>query len=220
MHSSFIPLIHFHFGRRDLDQEAEEYIVGWARELPAKRPFKIIIHFPDDEHQIKAARELREAFARYFTGRAAVIQGDLNELFRIGRRSLAIGVPILIVCLFSAHLTAGYLAEAPFKRMVEESFLILGWVANWRPLEMFLYDWWPIALRRDLYRRLSAATVEVTAVFGGGIQGSNLTTMAGGGVNVKPQDQFAPAAIHRRVFPASMTRISVHRRPMRALGSY
>ena len=50
--------------------------------------------------------------------------------------------------------------EAPFKRLVEESFLILGWVANWRPLEIFLYDWWPIARRRDLYRRLSRAVVE------------------------------------------------------------
>lgn len=35
-----------------------------------------------------------------------------------------------------------------------------GVVANWRPLEIFLYDWWPIARQRDLYRRLSAAAVE------------------------------------------------------------
>jgi hypothetical protein len=156
----FHTLDPFPFREKDLDQEAEEYIVGWARELPAKWPFKIVIHFPDDDRQTQAARELREAFARYFTGRAAVTQGDLNELFRIGRRSLAIGVPILIVCLFSAQLVAGYLAEAPFKKIIEESFLILGWVANWRPLEIFLYDWWPIALRRDLYRRLSSATIE------------------------------------------------------------
>jgi hypothetical protein len=45
--------------------------------------------------------------------------------------------------------------------LVEESFLILGWVANWRPLEIFLYDWWPLARRRDLNRRLAAAVVEV-----------------------------------------------------------
>jgi hypothetical protein len=45
--------------------------------------------------------------------------------------------------------------------MVEESLLILGWVANWRPLEIFLYDWWPLTRRRDLYRRLAAAAVEL-----------------------------------------------------------
>jgi hypothetical protein len=52
------------------------------------------------------------------------------------------------------------LSETPFRRLVDESFLILGWVANWRPLEIFLYDWWPLARRRDLYRRLSSASVE------------------------------------------------------------
>lgn len=67
----------------------------------------------------------------------------------------------MIICLLSAHLAGGYLAESPFRRLVEESFLILGWVANWRPLEIFLYDWLPLARRRDLYRRLAAATVEL-----------------------------------------------------------
>jgi hypothetical protein len=38
---------------------------------------------------------------------------------------------------------------------------ILGWVANWKPMEIFLYNWWPIAQRRNLYLRLSRAEVEV-----------------------------------------------------------
>jgi hypothetical protein len=158
----FHTLDPFPFRERDLDREAEEYIVSWARDLPATDPIKIVVHFPNTETQTKAARELSEAFRRYFSYRADIVQRDLNELFRVGRRSLGIGVPILIACLVSAHLAAGYLSEAPFKRLVEESFLILGWVANWRPLEIFLYDWWPLARRRDLYRRLSAATVQAT----------------------------------------------------------
>jgi hypothetical protein len=69
------------------------------------------------------------------------VQHELNELFRVGRRSLAIGVPILVACFISARLATGYLSENPVQRLVEESLLILGWVANWRPLEIFLYDW-------------------------------------------------------------------------------
>ena len=45
----------------------------------------------------------------------------------------------------------------------EEGLLILGWVANWKPIEIFLYDWWPIAQRRGLYNRLAQATVDVRA---------------------------------------------------------
>jgi hypothetical protein len=156
----FHTLDPFPFRERDLDREAEEYIVGWARELTAGRPIKIVIHFPDNEPQPEAARDLQEAFQRYFAYRADVVQRDLKELFRVGRLSLGVGMPILVICLVSAHLAAGFLIESPIRRLVEESFLILGWVANWRPLEIFLYDWWPLARRRDLYRRLATAGVE------------------------------------------------------------
>ena len=107
----FHTLDPFPFRERALDKEAEEYIVGWARELAADQLIKIVIHFPDTEAQTKVARELNEAFSRYFSDRAGVLQRDLNELFRVGRRSLGIGVPILIACLVSAHLAAGYLIE-------------------------------------------------------------------------------------------------------------
>jgi hypothetical protein len=157
----FSSLDPFPFRERDLDQEAEEYIVSWAQELSSDQPIKVVAHMPGSEAQTKAAQELGEAFARYFAYRADLLQRNLNELFRVGRRSLAIGVTILVVCLVSAHIVNGYLVEAPVRRLVEESFLILGWVANWRPLEIFLYDWWPLRRRRDLYRRLAKAEVEV-----------------------------------------------------------
>ncbi|UGY11863.1 hypothetical protein HAP48_0001765 (plasmid) [Bradyrhizobium septentrionale] len=156
----FHTLDPFPFREKDLADEAEEYIVSWAREMPGNRPFKIVVHIPDNELQQRASREFVEAFNRYFGGRAVVIQRDLNELFRIGRRSLLIGASILAVCFLLAHLAGSHLTETAFKGLAEESFLILGWVANWRPLEIFLYDWWPLAHRRDLYNRLAVAAVE------------------------------------------------------------
>jgi hypothetical protein len=38
---------------------------------------------------------------------------------------------------------------------------MLGWVANWKPIQIFLYEWWPLVRRRELYRRLSVASVKV-----------------------------------------------------------
>jgi hypothetical protein len=46
-------------------------------------------------------------------------------------------------------------------KMTEQGLFILGWVALWRPLEIFLYDWWPLARRIRLLERLSVATVEI-----------------------------------------------------------
>lgn len=157
----FHTLDPFPFRERDLDKEAEEFIVSWARELSNDRAIRIVVHYPEAEAQTKAVQELSEAFQRYFSAHAAATQLEIKELFRVGRRSLGIGITVLIICLASANVASGYLIENPFRRLVEESFLILGWVANWRPLEIFLYDWLPLARRRDLYLRLSRATVEL-----------------------------------------------------------
>jgi hypothetical protein len=79
----------------------------------------------------------------------------------VGRRNLGISVPLLIICLTASHLVRLYWGEGPLPSVLRESLVIVGWVANWRPIEMFLYDWWPIARRRDLYRRLANAKVVI-----------------------------------------------------------
>lgn len=40
-------------------------------------------------------------------------------------------------------------------QILRESLLIGGWVAMWRPMEIFLYDWWPIWARIRLLDRLA-----------------------------------------------------------------
>jgi hypothetical protein len=83
--------------------DAEDYIVGWARELDRDQPITIVVHVPDGEARSKEAMELQEAFAHYFSYRAESLQRELKELFRVGRRSLVIGMTVLAACLLSAH---------------------------------------------------------------------------------------------------------------------
>ena len=157
----FDTLDPFPFRERDLDKDAEEYIVGWARELPRSQPIEIVIYAPESELQSEHAKQLGAALSRYFSYRAAVIGRDLNELFRIGRKSLLIGLTALAACVLIARGATAALGSGNVSRFIEESLIILGWVANWKPIEIFLYDWWPLARRRDLYRRLAVATVEL-----------------------------------------------------------
>ena len=53
------------------------------------------------------------------------------------------------------------MGERPLAALFRESLLIVGWVAMWRPLEIFLYDWWPILGECRLYARLSESTVRI-----------------------------------------------------------
>jgi hypothetical protein len=158
----FDTLDPFPFRERDLDRHAEEYIVGWARELPLDQPIVIIIHLPPEKASEKTAEDVRQSFSHYFDYRAGIVRRDLNELFRIGRRSLAIGTLVLVVSIGTAQIVVGMGLNETIARLVEESSVILGWVANWRPFEIFLYDWWPIWRRLRLYRRLAEAEVRIS----------------------------------------------------------
>jgi hypothetical protein len=151
------------FRERDLDAEADEFIVGWARDAPRGTPFRIIVEVPQEDIDEKTQPIVAEAVRNHFNYKAWREARTLKELLREGRRSLLVGFPILAASLLASRVIAtGVLPYTP-QYLVSESLLILGWVANWRPLEIFLYDWLPNARRRKLYRQLAAARVEVRA---------------------------------------------------------
>lgn len=147
---------------RDLAPQAEDFIVGWARELPEEAPLRLVVHTTPEQARTATAAQTGEAFHRHFSYRAARVGGDIAEMLRIGRVSLVIGLAVLALCYAGGRLLALVLPP-DLARFGQESLLILGWVANWRPIDIFLYDWWPLARRRALLRRLASAPVEVRA---------------------------------------------------------
>lgn len=55
------------FRERDLDCEAEEFIVGWARELPRSQPIRIVVHLPESEAASEHGGDLGHALRQYFS---------------------------------------------------------------------------------------------------------------------------------------------------------
>ena len=70
------------------------------------------------------------------------------------------GVTFLFVCIALRQLilmaTKGLVAE-----IADEGLYIVGWVAMWRPLEIFLYDWRPIRRRQRLFAKLAEIPVVI-----------------------------------------------------------
>ncbi len=149
------------FHERDLDDDAEAYLVDWARELPRDSSFRIVLHLPEAEARKARERDVAATLVHYFAERAIVLDRDLKEVFRTGRHNLGISVPLLFACLTASQLIRVHYEGSAFGNILQESFVIVGWVANWKPIETFLYDWWPLARRRDLYRRLAKASVTI-----------------------------------------------------------
>ena len=77
-----------------------------------------------------------------------------------GRMSLAIGFVFLAVCLLASELLNG-LGGGTLSRLLRESLMIGGTVAMWRPMEIYLYSWWPLRRRGQIYEKMSHMAVEV-----------------------------------------------------------
>jgi len=154
------------FHDKDLDVDAEEFIVGWAKELPSDKPLALFVHLDKPAVSPEMARELHEAVQRFFARRSELAQLRLHDLFRVGRASLAIGLVFLTICLVIGNSVAKAWADSRATEIIRESLLIGGWVAMWRPLEIFLYGWWPIRREKRLYDRLSAMAVRIVCPSG------------------------------------------------------
>ena len=149
------------FRDKDLDPKAEEFIVGWAREAA---PDAVDVHHEPEQRvgDVPAsATFLKDAVREFFAHRAEATRQRLRHLFRLGRTSLAIGMVFLATTTIGGQLLAEALTGWRFAAVVTESLLIGGWVAMWRPLEVFLYDWWPIREEARLFDRLGAMPVRL-----------------------------------------------------------
>jgi hypothetical protein len=147
------------FTERDLDHDAEEFIVSWAQEFPPKAPIKLRIYleqWPTDD-----ARELvRTAVHNYFAYRAKITRLEFKRLLRQGRTSLIIGLLFLAACLLLIKMFLGP-GTGTWSAVMRESLTIAGWVAMWRPMQIYLYDWWPLLRRSRIYAKLSQMPVEL-----------------------------------------------------------
>ena len=146
------------FHEKDLDPDAEDYIIGAVRELPPHTPVKIVLHLPAAELASEPAQGLEIAVRNYFSYRLSIAGRDLRLLLRQGRISLVIGLAFLAACMTARSMLQ---AAGGWRALLAEGLLIMGWVAMWRPIQVFLYDWWPIWGTCRILRRLAAAKVDI-----------------------------------------------------------
>lgn len=152
------------FRERDLDEDAERFIFEWGEEAPKDRPIEIVVQVPPGEANPEVARVVQQAMRYNFESRRNQARRELRQLLREGRRALFIGIPVLAFSLIASQFVNNLAGAGAFSRVTSESLIIFGWVANWRALEIFLYDWWPIVRRGRLYQRLASAEVRVLPV--------------------------------------------------------
>jgi hypothetical protein len=142
---------------RDLDDEVESYIIESAQELP-QRHYRLVIHIGEPEDQ-KELGEVASAVRSYFAYRGEVQARRLRLMLREGRHALAIGFGFLLLCWTVGFLAVRFL-PSPLGEFLNEGLLIFGWVANWRPAEIFLYDRRAMKRQKETLDALSVIDVQ------------------------------------------------------------
>lgn len=149
------------FAEQDLDPRVVLYIVESFEELSPKSVSRIVLHVDRIPAGSDAAKTVETAVHGHFAREARGFGRELRSLLRRGLVSLMIGLAFLAVVFVIEEQVVRLVGEARLAPLLTQGLLIVGWVAMWRPLEIFLYDWWPILGRRRLRQRLSTLPVSL-----------------------------------------------------------
>lgn len=147
------------FRERDLDEDAVDYLFGAAEEIGARVPLRVVVWIAEPGPE-PASDMIRAAIAAHFGWAEERLTRDLRQHFRRAQLALLLGLGVLSLFLSLSQLTLR-LADGPLRQVLREGLVIIGWVAMWRPLELLLYDWWPLSHQRRQLRRLHDAEVVV-----------------------------------------------------------
>ncbi|HEU4950897.1 MAG TPA: hypothetical protein VFT46_03055 [Holophagaceae bacterium] len=148
------------FRERDLDADAVAWILQSMEEVPKRAPAKIVIQLRERSPQDLEPEALREAVRAHFRWEIERLRRQRRADRREGAFFLLLAVPLLALCLGLA-VAAKRIPEPGLAAFLGEGLPIVGWVAMWRPLELFLYDGWPLRRRIRLCERVLGSEIEV-----------------------------------------------------------
>ncbi len=149
------------FRERDLDEDAVDYIVGAAEEIAPSVGLKLVVWISERSDDAKLENAMvTDAIRTHFDYECDRLRRAMHEHVRQGHIALCVGLAFLVVFLLLAELTT-MLSPGHVRQILREGLVITGWVAMWRPLELLLYDWWPLVRKRRLFRRILAADIAI-----------------------------------------------------------
>lgn len=145
------------FYEHTLNRTTSQYIANLA--AGAGKHDRFLIRLTVEDWKDDDVSRMREAVHVHFRHLADTTDQELKSTLRDGMISLAIGMSILAVCTALLIAVENRMERVGLARFFTDGLAVLGWVANWRPIQLLFYDWWPIRRDRDLYKRLALADV-------------------------------------------------------------
>jgi hypothetical protein len=145
--------------KRILKSDAEEFIVEEAEALRRKDAINMKINLALSE--VKHKDDIAPAIHKHFCYRREQSTKKYKRILQYGLRTLFIALGLLAVIFTLTEIAIWFMPDNRFVLFIRVSLIILGWVALWRPMELLLYDLYPIKRKINLFRRLEHSNVQV-----------------------------------------------------------
>lgn len=148
------------FRERDLDDDFLEYVLSSSKEIAFSTPMKIVIHVDDEEKPDLPASAIRDAIRGHLAYQIELQTIEIKTFLKRAQLFLLLGASLLVVCLGIAQSLR--VPNPPgVVGILREGLVIFGWVSVWKPVELILFDWYPLVEQRRLYRKLLETEVDV-----------------------------------------------------------
>lgn len=148
------------FRERDLDDDFVEYIVSSAKEFSLLTPLKIVIHIEAELKEI-TPEAIKESIREFFDYKIDIQESELKSFLKRAQMFLGIGLFALFICIGAAQNIKPPEETPSFIGILREGIVILGWVSMWKPIELILFDWYPLYEKIRLYRKLRKTDIQI-----------------------------------------------------------
>ena len=153
------------FRDRDIDDDFVEYIISSMNEFNQVTPIKLVIHVEDPEPKELSRAAIFESIQTYFVYQIDLKRKTLKSFLKRAQLYLFVGLLVLILCLSLAQ-NISVSAQPGLMGVFREGLVIFGWVSIWKPIELILFDWYPIYEQLNIYKKIKESEVEI--IFGSG----------------------------------------------------
>jgi hypothetical protein len=148
------------FYEKELDHDAEQYIVDTVNDFPLNTRFKIVIHMPPELAGSANGQQIGTAVRNHFEYRMLVADRKLRARFRYGRSALIIGLTFLFIALIARQVVSTFNNHI-LSVLFADALLVTGWAAMWEPVTVLLYELWPIHQRKKTFQKIRDMEIDV-----------------------------------------------------------
>jgi hypothetical protein len=120
----------------------------------------LIIHVEEPEGKELGKDVVRDAIRSYFSYKIDLQRSELKTFLKTAQFFLFIGLGVLACCLGIAQTLT--VPQPPGAiGILREGIVIFGWVSVWKPIELVLFDWYPILTKIHFYQKLLETEIDI-----------------------------------------------------------